>query len=513
MFQRNKQIQNDLLDKIGQALDISESQYLEVEKRYKAVATQLIKENSILSDYEPDVMPQGSFLLGTMIKPIMEDDELDIDLVCRLKRKHTNWAQYHLKQKVGDQIKQDKRYESMLDEEGKRCWTLIYAENTKFHMDILPAIVGEKHFSLLEKTFSDLSSQDVADLAIRITDKTLGNYHTDSIQNNWPLSNPFGYAAWFNDRKKVSTPFLEKVFSASMAPMPKFEKKKQPLQRVIQLLKRHRDIMFGGDEDKPISIIITTLAARAYNKETDIVDALSNILMNMRNQIVYKWNNKYRREIAWIQNPVNSEENFADKWPDSPQKEENFYTWLNKAIEDFNVLHSNDYTQIYRGLKNILDSRVVNEGFRESGLESSIDDRYLPSNFNQSLLSVTHREKPVWPIKLNENIEIHGTYKDGRKRINITPNISIPKFKDIYFTASTSIHRPFDVYWQVVNTGEEAITKKGLRGNIFHSKTLGKGGLTQKENSEYSGIHWIQCFIVKNGICVAKSYEFIVNIK
>ncbi len=36
--------------------------------------------------------------------------------------------------------------------------------------------------------------------------------------------------------------------------------------------------MFGDDESKPISIIITTLAARAYNGETDIFTALNNIL-------------------------------------------------------------------------------------------------------------------------------------------------------------------------------------------------------------------------------------------
>lgn len=42
------------------------------------------------------------------------------------------------------------------------------------------------------------------------------------------------------------------------------------LQRIVQILKRHRDIMFNGDEDKPISIIITTLASRAYRGETNL---------------------------------------------------------------------------------------------------------------------------------------------------------------------------------------------------------------------------------------------------
>ena len=43
-------------------------------------------------------------------------------------------------------------------------------------------------------------------------------------------------------------------------------------------------------------------------------------------------------------------------------------------------------------------------------------------------------------------------------------------------------------------------------------KRSGVGGLNQKEYSLYRGKHWIECFIVKNNICVARSYEFMVNI-
>jgi len=88
----------------------------------------------------------------------------------------------------------------------------------------------------------------------------------------------------------------------------------------------------------------------------------------------------------------------------------------------------------------------------------------------------------------------------------------IPKYCDIYFVAGTNVPRPFDVYWQVVNTGEEARSVNGLRGGIYPSKTLGVGGLRQKEYSSYKGNHWIECFIVKNDICVARSNEFMVNI-
>lgn len=508
----NDQKLSILLDEIGRSLDLSENQYSVVEDRYKAVASHLSKDDSLLKDFKPDIMPQGSFLLGTMVKPIMQDDELDIDLVCRLKEKRYDWAQYHLKQEVGNQIKRDDRYQRMLDEEGRRCWTIVYSEETKFHMDILPSLIGRDHFLLLEKRFSELSDEDLEGLSIRITDKTLNNYFNDTNTLNWLKSNPFGYSGWFNEREKTSAQKAI-LLSESIKPLPKFQHKKEPLQRLIQILKRHRDIMFGGDEDKPISIIITTLAARSYNQEIDLVDALINVLVKMKSNIKYVFSPEFQKNIAWIENPVNSEENFAHKWSNNPQKEDNFYSWLGKAQADFEILKTGDFTLIYRILKTILGTSVVNEGFRNAGVDSFINESYLPTTFNRSLLNLPHRERPIWPMKLTYNLEIHGNFKQDKKQMTITPSTLVPKFCGIYFTGTTNTPRPFDVFWQVVNTGYEAESKGGLRGNIFQSKTFGIGGLRQKENSEYTGTHWIQGFIVKNGICVAKSYEFLVNIE
>lgn len=38
-------------------------------------------------------------------------------------------------------------------------------------------------------------------------------------------------------------------------------------------------------------------------------------------------------------------------------------------------------------------------------------------------------------------------------------------------------------------------------------------GFIRTEDTAYSGIHYVQCFIIKKKKCVAKSKEFIVKIK
>ena len=116
--------------------------------------------------------------------------------------------------------------------------------------------------------------------------------------------------------------------NVDIAKVPTY-KVRTPLQKAIQLLKRHRDILFEKDDiDAPISIIITTLAALAYDGESNVYEALCNIIRKMP-QFIEKRDGRY-----WIANPVMREENFADKWNEDPNKVSAFTHWLRKANKD-----------------------------------------------------------------------------------------------------------------------------------------------------------------------------------
>jgi len=92
--------------------------------------------------------------------------------------------------------------------------------------------------------------------------------------------------------------------------------------------------MFNGDEDKPISVIITTLAALAYHKETNVIEALLNITQRMHLFIKERISPLTYQPIKWVANPVNDAENFANKWAETPKKQENFYKWLAQVQKD-----------------------------------------------------------------------------------------------------------------------------------------------------------------------------------
>jgi hypothetical protein len=335
-----KQQLSGILANIADSLDIPESKYKEAESRYKAVGNWLDANDSKLHIYKPTIYPQGSFVLGTMVKPISDDDEYDVDLVCHLEINKDNITQANLKKIVGDRLKENEIYKKMLKER-RRCWTLDYAN--EFHMDILPAIPD----------YEKLNE------CILITDKNL---------RSWQKSNPKGYAYWFVGKMRVifnqcRTALAESI-RANVEDIPEY-KVKTPLQKAVQILKRHRDVYFDGKGNKPISIIITTLAAKTYQNEADLFEAITNIISGMTDPK----NIKGQGEKYYIPNPTNKEENFADKWNEDANLPKAFLAWLDQLKADMEMaIEQRELSDIKKLLGRILGTRVVGTVF--SKLES-----------------------------------------------------------------------------------------------------------------------------------------------
>lgn len=384
---------DEIFDMLGDNLDISKTQHEIAKNSYIAVGKWLADSLSLLSPYQPNIRPQGSFMLGTMIKPVCDKDELDIDLVCELTGKNASWTQYDIKKIVGDRLKDNKKYKEILDEEGRRCWTLKYSENAHFHMDILPSLVSYNHRIILEKAYSSIEDSTSLDsMSIRITDKEEENYYSDPNPANWMKSNPFGYGRWFLSIANIDHLQKAMLFSESINPLPKYTNKKLPLQRIVQILKRHRDVMFDGSDSKPISIIITTLSALAYKKEDSVTDGLVNIINSITNNIEERYDYALGRKIKWIPNPVNPEENFADKWIESSEREANFYAWVDKLKQDIhNILNSRGLHNISEPMKEIFGDKTIIKTFSDLG-DKSIKQRKdgnLMMAFGTGVLGVT----------------------------------------------------------------------------------------------------------------------------
>lgn len=334
------------IDIMAENIELPEQCYETAKLRYEDLGAFLCDDEN-LSKYNPKIFPQGSFRLGTAIKPLDGKADYDLDLTCRLEKglNTTNITQKDFKMLIGKSIDNyiQKRGIKENKEEKRRCWRINYQDNVGFHMDIVPGIPLQDKQLFIESMkrygMDERYLNKLVDMAYNITDNKSNNY--EQISANWNISNPEGYAKWFEEKMKMGVDF--KVFNESRyEELPSF-KRKTVLQRTVQVLKRHRDIMFKNKDNlKPVSMIITTLAAMAYNGEKNVEDSVINILTKMETLLNNKTSN------TRVPNPTKPEEDFADKWKENPDLEKNFYAWIWQAKADLcNVKEASSLNAVF----------------------------------------------------------------------------------------------------------------------------------------------------------------------
>lgn len=505
---------NRLLNQLADEIDITDSQHGAIKRAYKSVADWLNQQDTKIARHDIDIFPQGSVMYGTAIKPIEEDD-YDIDLVCKFTKETNGLSPAYVKQSVGERLSENLTYKRLLEKEGRRCWTLQYSDSLNFHMDILPAIPFHEEYRSNDRFKAIYESMNTArELALLATDK-----NKETQEYSFIPTNPRGYAEWFRSRIHFNT-----THSAceSVERLPEYPYK-TVLQKSIQLLKRHRDVFFRDhDEDlKPISMIITTLVAKCYNSETEIYDFICKALSQMPFYIERDNTGKYV-----IINPVMPLENFADKWAEKPNKAEAFFNWVKQASEDFkNLAQITTYSGYEKELKRLFAQKPIDrlmESYRnqlqqerEVAATSAIVEK---PRIVASVEKIPHRVTPPWKLPRGYRVKIQGkvSYNGGNYEV-FASGMPLPKGVDLQFFPIHSINPPYSVKWQITNTGEDARRAGCLRGAEFENSQLrGCGGQTtgKKETTAYSGTHYVQCFIIQNGNqCVGVSEPFVVKVQ
>lgn len=485
---------SDLLRAVAEDLAIPGHLYEDAVVKYTNVGEWLAQEDSELAQFDPDIFPQGSFRLGTMVRPLNDDEEYDIDLVCHLKIKKENTTQKELKDRVGKRLEARDDLKKIL-KPSRRCWVLDYPE--PFHMDVLPVIPNVERLPN-------------------------GILLTDTELRHWQHGNPIDYAEWFKEQMKVvlieKRAAYAKRYQMSIEEVPEYEVK-TPLQRVVQILKRHRDIYFQNNlQNRPVSIILTTLAAKAYRNQPDLYTALISVATRMHKYIEKRPDGKW-----WVQNPVNEDENFADKWNEYPERREAFFGWLEQVQDDFGVVaRQKGLTKSASALSPVLGRNTVARaaaslGVNTTGIAGStglITKSAASAPQVPALGNASHCVPPIWPLSLQYRVSVTGTVHPGSPRSKTKWPLSqrpVPREVWLKFEAKTNVPEPYEVRWQVVNTGQEALLARGLRGDEFEECNGGKN--IRWEGTEYRGTHWIEAFVVRQGVCVARSQPIKVRIR
>ncbi len=308
-----------LLLEIVEAVSVPASEYQRIESHYNAISEILVEPvDPALADGH--VFPQGSFLTRTVVRAL-GNGEIDVDAILLLRE--TSLSPRNLLESLHAELEARARTQGSI-ERRNRCVTVHYAdESLPAHLDVTPAIP------------SDGNSDDEGWGPLEVPDYK---------QAEWHPTNPRDFADWFNDISQTSimiaqgpVAFTEARKRAETEQLPSHEAINafDPLRATVKLMKRHRDAFrerLGADVPVPISVVITTLAAKAYKEVATLsqqqpltaLQAIREIIARMPNQ----FDQDGRTGLPWkLCNPRRPAENFAEKWNRDPAYAAMFARW------------------------------------------------------------------------------------------------------------------------------------------------------------------------------------------
>lgn len=115
----------------------------------------------------------------------------------------------------------------------------------------------------------------------------------------------------------------------------------------------------------------------------------------------------------------------------------------------------------------------------------------------------------LYPIDLEYDVELRCVVTQRGFRTWILQDLLnqnlplLPQKKLEFSIIDCTVPEPYNVYWKVLNRGEEAYIRNDVRGQIIKGTT----SVSRIEHTHFSGNHYVECYIVKNGIVVARAHQ------
>ncbi|HYC87141.1 MAG TPA: nucleotidyltransferase [Chryseosolibacter sp.] len=344
LHESRTQLENQL-DQIAESLQLDATRYKKMNEHYEAIKKWIESDEKFFRPFAYDIYPHGSVRIQTTVRPYGKN-EFDLDIAVHLKSTTAVHSPQRIYAELKRRLSEHETYKAMLEPKN-RCIRLNYAGD--FHMDILPGV-----------------QQFVWDAdTIQVPDRELAT---------WVSSNPRGYATWFLSKANlVHESLLERALKAEHLPVDDYENKK-PLQRAVQLIKRYRDVYFRkNDEYKTSSIVLTTIAGEFYQGQDSIFETVEAISSRLEREV------NFSRGRIKVLNPVNSQEDFTDKWESEPQ----YYD----AFKGFCLHLASQWRQLKKAEGIITEGAVFNDLFGSDVVASA--QRAIASRIENARASKT----------------------------------------------------------------------------------------------------------------------------
>ena len=431
-------------------VNLSQARLDQLDERVGAVDSFLRTGDGEIATRFVQTIPQGSYAHRTIINPVDSNDEFDADVLLELTEE-PDWSAEDYVEELYKAFRASSRYRGMVSRH-TRCVKVDYAN--EFHIDVVPYV--ERHGE---------------------------HYICNRDNDEFELTNPEGFNEWLDQQDQTTGGKLIKV---------------------IRLLKYLRDYK---NTFSVKSVILNILVGGRVNSALllgdsdhykDLPTALKNLLSDLNDYLQANptmpmltdpscpsENFNHRCDQAQYTNLRKWTKYYSDKATAAFKEEDrdtSLKLWREIFGYDFGVTSTTVAKASAAHIGRARDTEQLLD--RDLGIPFQIDPRYTLR------LGARVRPKNGWRTY---SLQGHGN--------------AVAKDRTIRFSLDKcDVPAPYKVYWKVRNTGEEAIRADCIRGQI----KADDGTRRRDEPTKYRGKHYVECYVVKNGVCVAVAHQNVI---
>lgn len=436
-----------------QRVDLSETRIERLDGHVSAVRDFLAGGDGVIAENYIDLIGQGSYAHRTIINPVTTGDEFDADVLLELTVVD-GWEADDYVEELYKRFRESGTYRDKVSRRS-RCVTLNYAGD--FHMDVVPYLTraGE-------------------------------TYITNRTTNQFERTNPEGFNDWLDEQNRITSGRLIKV---------------------IRLGKFLRDLK---NTFSVPSVILTILLGERVSDaalwaDPDRYKDLSTALVNIFEDLdEYLQSNEL---MPSIDDPSCEGESFNHRWDQA------LYANFRKWIHTYTTWIREAYDETDRDESYAKWRKVFGADFGTFSEETAIS----ASAVHLSRSDVTDTDEDIqtrWgiPVRINPQVAVRMV---GRVRGNgVRKPYDLPNRGNVvrrrqtvdFRVESCTVQEPFELYWKVRNTGTEAMDANQIRGQVQRDG----GPLTRYETTAYLGRHYVEVYVVKGGVCVARDRQSVI---
>lgn len=442
---------SDFRSFLAEKVNLNQTRLNRLSGHVAAIENYLVSDE-VFSDFVTELIPQGSFAHGTIIRPV-GNKEFDADVLVPMDEVQ-GWSAGDYVQKLYEAFGRSSTYREKRSRQ-TRCVTIDYAGD--FHVDVVPFV--RRHG---------------------------GTYVTNRLKDQFEVAAPDAFSEWLEEKNRITNGNLIKVI------------------RLLKYLRDHKTRYTIP------SVVLTALLAECVSESLKIFQAdayknVANTLQSLSSALVQKLS-AYPETSPFVSD-VGTGRNLADRWQDQNYQtfRARFTGYATKIAEACEEPDYDKAVKIWRdlfgeefGVAPVEAARSAAFGGRELVPAS---ERFLERDF-----AIREQVDSSYKFQMVGYLQPRRGFRSGplpRRGNRVNKSRSL-KFKIM----SSNIPEPFEVYWKIRNYGEEAEEANSLRGDIHKDS----GSRIWTETTSYIGHHYVEAMAVKDGVCVAKSRQDVIVI-